>query len=131
MTLQQIALRDKLKQGSDTFKEIESLRAYIKENEKIQSGAHNPDIQKLLEEQNEELIRKYNQLISIRSKIDRCINTINDTDLRTVMTMRYLGHVNTFTIAEKMYCGRNTVNRKHKAALNAIIESGADKLLDY
>ena len=131
MTPQQEALRDKLKQGSDTFKEIASLRTVIQENERIQSGSHDPGIKKLLQAQNLELTMKYEKLIDVRSKIDRCINTINDVDLRAVMTMRYLGHVNTFRIAETLYIGRNTVNRWHKAALNKIIESGADKYLDY
>ena len=57
--------------------------------------------------------------------------TVDDEELRALLTMRYLGHRNTIEIAEKLHYGRNTVNRKHKVALNKIIESGSDKILDY
>lgn len=131
MTPQQEALRDKLKKGSDIYKEAESLRAYIKENEKIQAGACDPIIQLQLQQQNDELKIKYAQLIDVRSKIDRCIGTIEDIDLKSILIMRYLGHVNTLQIAERMHYGRNTINRKHKDALNILMKTGADKLLDY
>lgn len=131
MTKQQECLRDKLKQGGDIFKHVEALRTYIKENEKIQEGIHDPRIKELIIQQNSELESEYKRLIDVRLKIDACINTIGDTELKSLMTMRYLGHKNTFDIAESMHYGRSTINRKHKAALNIIIESGAYKLLDY
>lgn len=131
MTPQQEMLRDKLKRGGDVFKHIESLRSYIKENEVIQEGMHDLRLKELIEEQNSELETEYKKLVTIRRKIDRCIKTVDDDELRAVLTMRYLGHVNTIEIAERMHYGRNTVNRKHKAALNKILESGSDKILDY
>lgn len=131
MTPQQEILRDKLKYGGDVFKHIESLRSYIKENEKIQEGMHDLRLKQLIDEQNGELETEYKKLISIRRKIDRCIMTVDDDELRDVLTLRYLGHKNTIEIAEMMHFGRNTVNRKHKAALNKILESGSDKILDY
>ncbi|MBR6834522.1 MAG: hypothetical protein IKM72_00770 [Oscillospiraceae bacterium] len=45
--------------------------------------------------------------------------------------MRYLGHISTIVIAERLNYGRNSINRKHKAALDRIIEIGADEYLDY
>ncbi len=131
MTKQQEILRDKLKQGGDIFKHVEALRSYIKENEKIQEGIHDPRIKELITEQNRELESEYKTLIEVRLKIDKCINTIKDNELRDIMMMRYLGHKNTLYIAERMHYGRNSINRKHKAALNIIISSGADKYLDY
>lgn len=131
MTAQQIKLRDKLKQGSELFRSAESLRCYIRENEKIQEGAHDPALQQLIADQNAELENKYKKLIEVRSKIDRCINTISNEELRALMIMRYLAHDNTFQIAEKMYYSRNSINRKHKAALDAILEHHGERFLDY
>lgn len=131
MTPQQEILRDKLKYGGDVFKRIESLRSYMTENEKIQEGMHDLQLRQLIDEQNGVLNAEYKRLINIRRKIDQCIMTVDDEELRALLTMRYLGHRNTIEIAEKLHYGRNTVNRKHKAALNKIIESGSDKILDY
>lgn len=131
MTPEQELLRDKLKYGGDVYKHIESLRLYIRENENIQSGLHDARMQELIQQQNSELKREYNRLLDIRCKIDTCIRTIDDEELKALLIMRYLGHISTLEIAEKMHYGRNTVNRKHKAALNKLIESGADKILDY
>ena len=131
MTPQQEILRDKLKYGGDVFKRIESLRSYMTENEKIQEGMHDLQLRQLIDEQNGVLNTEYKRLINIRRKIDQCIMTVEDDELRALLTMRYLGHRNTIEIAEKLHYGRNTVNRKHKVALNKIIESGSDKILDY
>lgn len=131
MTPQQEILRDKLKYGGDVFKRIESLRSYMTENEKIQEGMHDLQLRQLIDEQNGVLNTEYKRLINIRRKIDQCIMTVDDEELRALLTMRYLGHRNTIEIAEKLHYGRNTVNRKHKAALNKILESGSDKILDY
>lgn len=131
MTRQQEILRDKLKYGGDVFKRIESLRSYMTENEKIQEGMHDLQLRQLIDEQNGVLNAEYKRLINIRRKIDQCIMTVEDDELRALLTMRYLGHRNTIEIAEKLHYGRNTVNRKHKAALNKILESGSDKILDY
>lgn len=131
MTPQQEILRDKLKYGGDVFKRIESLRSYMTENEKIQEGMHDLQLRQLIDEQNGVLNTEYKRLINIRRKIDQCIMTVEDDELRALLTMRYLGHRNTIEIAEKLHYGRNTVNRKHKAALNKILESGSDKILDY
>lgn len=131
MTQQQEILRDKLKYGGDVFKRIESLRSYMTENEKIQEGMHDLRLKQLIDEQNGVLNAEYKRLINIRRKIDQCIMTVDDEELRALLTMRYLGHRNTIEIAEKLHYGRNTVNRKHKVALNKIIESGSDKILDY
>lgn len=131
MTRQQEILRDKLKYGGDVFKRIESLRSYMTENEKIQEGMHDLQLRQLIDEQNGVLNAEYKRLINIRRKIDQCIMTVDDEELRALLTMRYLGHRNTIEIAEKLHYGRNTVNRKHKVALNKIIESGSDKILDY
>ena len=131
MTARQEVLRDKLLEGVSLFKTVEALRSYIQENEKIAAGTHDPRILGLIREQTSSLNEEYEKLIDIRSKIDKCISSIDDPELRAILTLRYLGHTNTFTIAERLNYSRNSINRKHKAALDKIIEKGADQYLDY
>lgn len=131
MTQRQEVLRDKLAQGASLFKVTEALRVYIQENEKIFEGAHDPKILGLIREQNVELSKEYNKLLEVRTKIDKCINALDDPELKAILTMRYLGHTSTMAIAERLNYGRNSINRKHKAALDKIIEIGADAYLDY
>ena len=131
MTPAQETLRDKLKKSGDLFKEIEGLRAYIKENEKIYDGTHDQSIKALIKSQNLKLEQDYNKLMDMRLKIDKCINTLDDAELKSILVMRYLGHINTLDIAEAMHYGRNSINRKHKIALNKLIENGGAKYLDY
>ena len=131
MTPAQECLRDKLKKSGDLFKEIEGLQAYIRENEKIYAGTHDQGIKALIKNQNIKLEQDYNNLMDMRLKIDKCINLLDDDELKAILTMRYLGHVNTLDIAEAMHYGRNSINRKHKIALNKIIEKGGESILDY
>ena len=131
MTTRQEVLRNKLLEGASLFKSIEALRLYIKENEKIASGTHDQKLLGLIREQNLELNKEYNKLFEVRTKIDKCISAIDDPELKAILTMRYLGHISTTVIAERLNYGRNSINRKHKAALDRIIELGADEYLDY
>lgn len=131
MTARQEVLRNKLIQGTCLFKTVEALRVYIQENEKIAAGTHDPRILGLIREQNLELNKEYNKLLEIRTKIDKCIAAVDDPELKAILTMRYLGHISTTVIAERLNYGRNSINRKHKAALDKIIEIGADRYLDY
>lgn len=131
MTPRQEVLRNKLLYGTDLFKTVEALRVYIEENEKISMGTHDPRILGLIREQNQELSKEYNKLLEVRSKIDKCISAVDDPELRAILTMRYLGHISTTVIAERLNYGRNSINRKHKAALDYIIKIGADQFLDY
>jgi DNA-directed RNA polymerase specialized sigma subunit len=131
LTARQEVLRDKLLQGVSLFKTVEALRAYIQENEKIASGTHDQRLLGLIREQNLELDKEYTKLLEVRTKIDKCISSLDDPELRAILTMRYLGHKTTFVIAERLNYGRNSINRKHKAALDMIIDKGADKYLDY
>ncbi len=131
MTKEQEILRDKLRRGSDIYKNIESLRAYIEANEAIAEGMHDPQLLQLINTQTTELNFQYAKLLKVRSMIDKCISSLDDRDLRSIMTMRYLGHLSTFAIADLLHYGRNSVNRKHKQALSKLLEIGADQYLDY
>lgn len=124
-------MRDKLRRGSDIYKNIESLRAYIEANEAIAEGMHDPQLLQLINTQTTELNFQYAKLLKVRSMIDKCISSLEDRDLRSIMTMRYLGHLSTFAIADLLHYGRNSVNRKHKQALSKLLEIGADQYLDY
>lgn len=131
MTPEQQKLRDKLYQSKDIFKNISALKSYIKENEKILSGTDDPEIKLLITQQNEALNQDYKRLIEIRLKIDKCISSIDDEQLRSFMTAKYLGHLDVFELAEQMFWAPRTCDRKHIAALQKILDSGADKYLDY
>lgn len=131
MNAAQEMLRNKLYKGYDTFREVISLKSFIRENERISDCDNTGEIKAMIAMQNEKLDEECRQLVEIRSKIDKCISTIGDTDLRAYMTMKYLGHMSTTEIIDKMYWSKRTCDRKHLKALNMILESGADKILDY
>lgn len=128
VTTRQETLRDNLKSGKDIYRRIEALKAYMTINEAILTGTGNPELKKEIADQNAELEREYNSLILTRKKIDKCIDAIDDSELKSIMISRYLGHKNTLQIAEQMNYGRNTINRKHKKALQIIINKGYDNI---
>lgn len=130
MTTRQETLRDNLQSGKNIYRQIEALKSYISVNQSILDGTGDPDIKKELAQQNAELEREYTRLIATRKKIDKCIDAIEDSELRTIMISRYLGHKNTLQIAEQMNYGRNTINRKHKKALQVIINKGFDNIFN-
>lgn len=131
MNSRQEILRDKLFAGRDLLREITSLKSYIEENEKIAAEINSEEIRKTITMQNEELSREYEKLIDIRSKIDRCICTITEKDLRALLIMKYLGHNNVNELSEKLSWSTRTIERKHVEALNRILSTGADRYLDY
>lgn len=59
-------------------------------------------------------------------KVKIIINTIDDEDLYSVLSLMYISCLSIETIAEKLDCGITTVKRKRNAALNIIIESGLE-----
>ena len=75
MTKEQEILRDKLRRGSDIYKNIESLRAYIEANEAIAEGMHDPQLLQLINTQTTELNFQYAKLLKVRSMIDKCISS--------------------------------------------------------
>lgn len=132
MTAAQESLCCKLYKGYDTFREVMSLKSFIRENERISDcGDNTGEIKAMIATQNEKLDHECKRLVEIRSKIDKCISTIGESDLRAYMTMKYLGHMSNQDISDQMYWSKRTCERKHIKALDAIIASGADKILDY
>lgn len=132
MTAAQESLCCKLYKGYDTFREVVSLKSFIRENERISDcGDNTGEIKAMIATQNEKLDHECKRLVEIRSKIDKCISTIGESDLRAYMTMKYLGHMSNQDISDQMYWSKRTCERKHIKALDAIIASGADKILDY
>lgn len=132
MTAAQELLCNKLYKGYDTFREVVSLKSFIRENERISDcGDNTGEIKAMIATQNEKLDHECKRLVEIRSKIDKCISTIGESDLRAYMTMKYLGHMSNQDISDQMYWSKRTCERKHIKALDAIIASGADKILDY
>ena len=132
MTAAQESLCCKLYKGYDTFREVMSLKSFLRENERISDcGDNTGEIKAMIATQNEKLDHECKRLVEIRSKIDKCISTIGESDLRAYMTMKYLGHMSNQDISDQMYWSKRTCERKHIKALDAIIASGADKILDY
>lgn len=128
MTKRQIALRDNLQSGSNIYRRIEALKSFIAVNQAILEGISDFDLKKDLQQQISELEREYKSLLETRKKINRCIEVLDDPDMKSILISRYLGHKNTLQIAETMNYGRNTINRKHKKALSIIIEKGMDNI---
>ena len=131
MTAAQESLCCKLYKGYDTFREVMSLKSFLRENERISDCDTTGEIKAMIATQNEKLDHECKRLVEIRSKIDKCISTIGESDLRAYMTMKYLGHTSHQDISDQMYWSKRTCERKHIKALDAIIASGADKILDY
>ena len=131
MTAAQESLCCKLYKGYDTFREVMSLKSFLRENERISECDNTGEIKAMIATQNEKLDHECKRLVEIRSKIDKCISTIGESDLRAYMTMKYLGHMSNQDISDQMYWSERTCERKHIKALDAIIASGADKILDY
>lgn len=131
MTAAQESLCCKLYKGYDTFREVMSLKSFLRENERISACDTTGEIKAMIATQNEKLDHECKRLVEIRSKIDKCISTIGESDLRAYMTMKYLGHMSNQDISDQMYWSKRTCERKHIKALDAIIASGADKILDY
>lgn len=131
MTAAQESLCCKLYKGYDTFREVMSLKSFLRENERISDCDNTGEIKAMIATQNEKLDHECKRLVEIRSKIDKCIGTIGESDLRAYMTMKYLGHMSNQDISDQMYWSKRTCERKHIKALDAIIASGADKILDY
>ena len=128
MTRRQIALRDNLQNGSNIYRHIEALRSFIAVNQSILEGTSDQELRKELQHQIFELESEYKSLLETRKKINRCIEVLDDPDMKSILISRYLGHKNTLQIAETMNFGRNTINRKHKKALSIIIEKGLDNI---
>lgn len=128
MTKRQTVLRDNLQSGSNIYRHIEALRSWIAVNQSILEGTSDPELKKSLQDQISELECEYKDLLETRKKINRCIEVLDDPDMKTILISRYLGHKSTLQIAEKMNYGRNTINRKHKKALSIIIEKGMDNI---
>ena len=131
MTAAQESLCCKLYKGYDTFREVMSLKSFLRENERISDCDTTGEIKAMIATQNEKLDHECKRLVEIRSKIDKCISTIGESVLRAYMTMKYLGHMSNQDISDQMYWSKRTCERKHIKALDAIIASGADKILDY
>ena len=131
MTAAQESLCCKLYKGYDTFREVMSLKTFLRENERISDCDNTGEIKAMIATQNEKLDHECKRLVEIRSKIDKCISTIGESDLRAYMTMKYLGHMSNQDISDQMYWSKRTCERKHIKALDAIIAYGADKILDY
>lgn len=68
----------------------------------------------------EKIIIEKNNLLSIDAEISEAIATLNDTDLETVLTYRYLLFKTIEQTAELMNYGKETVKRKQNKAIEKL-----------
>ena len=60
------------------------------------------------------------RLVRIREEIDTAIRTVEDMDMRAILTQHYLAYETFEKIAERMHYSERTVQYKHKAALDKV-----------
>ena len=67
-----------------------------------------------------ELKDKLILLTTLKKNIIRCIQNLDDKDLRLVLALRYLSYKRWEDIAEDMACGLANVYRLHRIALDSV-----------
>jgi DNA-directed RNA polymerase specialized sigma subunit len=65
----------------------------------------------------QEITKKIDRLVQIRSDITEIINSVDIMDEQSILSYRYLSYKTMEQIAEEMHCDVSTVQRKHKKAL--------------
>jgi len=89
------------------------------------SGGHENSQEKILIEicENDKEIRAEIQLlIEQRKEISAVIHSLENAEYEAILDMRYLAYKKTHEIANEFHYDRKTIQRKHKAALDRIIE---------
>lgn len=69
----------------------------------------------------EETQARLRELVAIRDEITAAVKSLVDLDMQAILVRRYLAYEKMELIAEKMHYDLRTIQRKHKAALDAIV----------
>ncbi len=95
---------------------VEALELVREEKENIydNSGKMN------LNEADKKINHAKQNLVKVYLEIEQKINGIEDIELRTILTMRYLAFKHMREIADSMNYDVRTIQRKHKRALDFI-----------
>ena len=68
-------------------------------------------------EQENEIDCFIDKLVDIRKDISNQINSLENSDEQTVLSLRYLSYMTMEQIAEEMHYDKRTVQRKHQKAI--------------
>ena len=87
------------------------------------SGSQDNSKEKIIHEicDNDLAIRKeLDSLVKIRTEISKKISGLENDELETILSMRYLGYISMQQIADQMHYDRRTIQRKYIIALDKI-----------
>ena len=87
------------------------------------SGSQDNSKEKIIHEicDNDLAIRKeLDSLVKIRTDISKKISELQNDELETILSMRYLGYMSMQQIADQMHYDRRTIQRKYIIALDKI-----------
>ena len=87
------------------------------------SGSQDNSKEKIIHEicDNDLAIRKeLDSLVKIRTEISKKISDLENDELETILSMRYLGYMSMQQIADQMHYDRRTIQRKYIIALDKI-----------
>ena len=87
------------------------------------SGSQDNSKEKIIHEicDNDLAIRKeLDSLVKIRTEISKKISGLENDELETILSMRYLGYMSMQQIADQMHYDRRTIQRKYIIALDKI-----------
>lgn len=93
------------------------------ENDGSTSESHDNSKEKIIHEicDNDLAIRKeLDSLVKIRTEISKKISGLENDELETILSMRYLGYMSMQQIADQMHYDRRTIQRKYIIALDKI-----------
>ncbi|QNH55494.1 sigma-70 family RNA polymerase sigma factor [Selenomonas timonae] len=89
------------------------------------SATKNPhklsDVVVKLVEQEEEIDREIDRLVSLRAEIYGVIQAVEDMDERLVLEMRYMGYHTVTEIARRMEVGERQIYRIHERGLQSVV----------
>lgn len=89
------------------------------------SATKNPhklsDVVVKLVEQEEEIDREIDRLVSLRAEIYGVIQAVEDMDERLVLEMRYMGYRTVTEIARRMEVGERQIYRIHERGLQRVV----------
>ena len=67
------------------------------------------------------LCEEINRLISLRDRINSCINAVKVYDAQLVLRYRYLEHLTWEQIGDRLFIDESTARRRHKKALDGLV----------
>lgn len=87
------------------------------------TGGYNKEEMRMMKilELDEKISAETDKLNKTLNEIYDVISTVDDIELNTLLTYRYILFLTIDAIADKMNCDRKTIQRKHKKALDKVV----------